>query len=80
LWPSHPSPTENSEEPKNQLNMNKKIKFKPKTIVLFFSALISTINYKSYAADLSPYQKLFEYLFTKPEIPTKSGSSLFSVS
>ena len=52
--------------------MNKTIKLKPKTIVLFLSALITTINCKSYAADLSPYQKLFEYLFTKIEIPTKS--------
>lgn len=40
--------------------------------MLFLSVLITTINCKSYAADLSPYQKLFEYLFTKAEIPTKS--------
>ena len=52
--------------------MNKTIKLKPKTIVLFLSALITTINCKSYAADLYPYQKLFEYLFAKIEIPTKS--------
>ncbi len=52
--------------------MNKTIKLKPKTIVLFLSILITIQNCKSYAADLSPYQNLFKYLFTKAEIPTKS--------